>query len=403
MAHEEEHLEEGTERDEFAPSQTPRQSQIIDVSSVERNVSNVTGDFKERIATYALDSPDSVRSLDATLTPVPEVRIPQSSPSQRRQQRPELQDEEINSDESDVEEQPVRQTTRNFKRTITSIITPSQMEAIIGPSKRGRLDETFATPQRRIVQTTLRDHFLRKADDEEVSGRGRDIGDLGLLSPEQVSSILAKVGTNDTNEDLDEMIPDDEEDAQLEVEQEDTMTKEGDSVENVEDEPDVETEVPIPRVETPRKSERNLFKSRQKNAVHNLHLPTTISLQTIKHQHQNLHQNLRKAYHPLSHKGKISTRKEYTESNEKAEERLSLTVSKEDFSRMRIVGQFNLGFIIAVRERQDDGVEDVFIIDQHASDEKYNFEKLQAETVMQVQTLTRSFLSPSKKQRLMCK
>ena len=57
---------------------------------------------------------------------------------------------------------------------------------------------------------------------------------------------------------------------------------------------------------------------------------------------------------------------------------------------MRIVGQFNLGFIIAVRERQmDSDIEDVFIIDQHASDEKYNFERLQAETVMQVQNLAR--------------
>ena len=63
-------------------------------------------------------------------------------------------------------------------------------------------------------------------------------------------------------------------------------------------------------------------------------------------------------------------------------------MSKEDFSRMRIVGQFNLGFIIAVREREDE-IEDVFIIDQHASDEKYNFERLQAETVMQVQALAR--------------
>ena len=56
---------------------------------------------------------------------------------------------------------------------------------------------------------------------------------------------------------------------------------------------------------------------------------------------------------------------------------------------MRIVGQFNLGFIIAVREREEDEIEDVFIIDQHASDEKFNFERLQAETVMQVQALAR--------------
>jgi DNA mismatch repair ATPase MutL len=34
---------------------------------------------------------------------------------------------------------------------------------------------------------------------------------------------------------------------------------------------------------------------------------------------------------------------------ETAEDKLSLTVSKNDFAQMRIIGQFNLGFIIAVR------------------------------------------------------
>lgn len=88
-----------------------------------------------------------------------------------------------------------------------------------------------------------------------------------------------------------------------------------------------------------------------------------------------------------------------------AEEKLSLKISKSDFSKMKIVGQFNLGFIIAVREasssssssssepsstqgattlKEDD---ELFIIDQHASDEKYNFERLQATTTVQSQRL----------------
>ena len=74
-----------------------------------------------------------------------------------------------------------------------------------------------------------------------------------------------------------------------------------------------------------------------------------------------------------------------------AEEKLSLKISKSDFGRMKIVGQFNLGFIIAVRlaaasgETDDD--DELFIIDQHATDEKYNFERLQAGTVVQSQRL----------------
>lgn len=75
-----------------------------------------------------------------------------------------------------------------------------------------------------------------------------------------------------------------------------------------------------------------------------------------------------------------------------AEDRLSLTVTKDDFAKMRIIGQFNLGFIIATRsspKKDPDGgnKDELFIIDQHASDEKFNFERLQAETVVQNQRL----------------
>ena len=87
-----------------------------------------------------------------------------------------------------------------------------------------------------------------------------------------------------------------------------------------------------------------------------------------------------------------------------AEEKLSLKITKSDFGKMRIVGQFNLGFILAVRgatlpktesesgeaptagSKQNDN-DELFIIDQHASDEKYNFERLQTSTVVQSQRL----------------
>lgn len=49
--------------------------------------------------------------------------------------------------------------------------------------------------------------------------------------------------------------------------------------------------------------------------------------------------------------------------------------------QMEIVGQFNRGFIVA---RLD---QDLFIVDQHASDEKYRFEKLQSETKLKTQKL----------------
>jgi DNA mismatch repair protein PMS2 len=70
------------------------------------------------------------------------------------------------------------------------------------------------------------------------------------------------------------------------------------------------------------------------------------------------------------------------------EERLSLTVTKPDFNAMRIIGQFNLGFIIVVRPpTATSPTPDLFIVDQHASDEKYNFERFSANTILVSQRL----------------
>lgn len=60
---------------------------------------------------------------------------------------------------------------------------------------------------------------------------------------------------------------------------------------------------------------------------------------------------------------------------------LSRSISKSDFARMQILGQFNRGFIITMLG------EDLYIVDQHASDEKYNFETLQATHRIQSQRL----------------
>uniref|UniRef100_A0AAQ4RYK2 PMS1 homolog 2, mismatch repair system component n=1 Tax=Gasterosteus aculeatus aculeatus TaxID=481459 RepID=A0AAQ4RYK2_GASAC len=67
--------------------------------------------------------------------------------------------------------------------------------------------------------------------------------------------------------------------------------------------------------------------------------------------------------------------------NQTAEAELSKEISKDMFKEMEIIGQFNLGFIIAKLNA------DLFMIDQHATDEKYNFEMLQQHTVLQGQKL----------------
>ncbi|KAH8275438.1 hypothetical protein KR026_007296, partial [Drosophila bipectinata] len=68
--------------------------------------------------------------------------------------------------------------------------------------------------------------------------------------------------------------------------------------------------------------------------------------------------------------------------NNNAEAELQREIGKEDFVRMDIIGQFNLGFIIVKLE------DDLFIMDQHATDEKYNFETLQRTTQLEYQRLT---------------
>jgi DNA mismatch repair ATPase MutL len=66
--------------------------------------------------------------------------------------------------------------------------------------------------------------------------------------------------------------------------------------------------------------------------------------------------------------------------NETGKEKISL--SKGDFSNMTILGQFNLGFILALDSRCN-----LWILDQHACDERANFEHLMATTVMHNQQL----------------
>ncbi|KAF9933383.1 Mismatch repair endonuclease pms2 [Linnemannia zychae] len=104
----------------------------------------------------------------------------------------------------------------------------------------------------------------------------------------------------------------------------------------------------------------------------------------------------------------------------KAQQSLSRVISKADFGKMKILGQFNKAFIVArldnyaSNEQNEDHAQqlqgerqdhlkstkskhrhrrkvlissDIFVIDQHASDEKYNFETLQAKTIFSTQRL----------------
>ncbi|KAJ3203481.1 Mismatch repair endonuclease pms2, partial [Dinochytrium kinnereticum] len=71
------------------------------------------------------------------------------------------------------------------------------------------------------------------------------------------------------------------------------------------------------------------------------------------------------------------------ETSDKAVEEFNKYIKKDDFKNMKILGQFNLGFIIARLEQ------DLFIIDQHASDEKFNYEHFTRTLQISTQPLIR--------------
>ncbi|CAF1271135.1 unnamed protein product [Rotaria sordida] len=70
--------------------------------------------------------------------------------------------------------------------------------------------------------------------------------------------------------------------------------------------------------------------------------------------------------------------------NEEAEDELRRQIDKTDFERMHIIGQFNRGFILVTLV---DHSSQLFIVDQHAADEIYNFHRLYEQTTVSRQPL----------------
>jgi DNA mismatch repair protein PMS2 len=75
--------------------------------------------------------------------------------------------------------------------------------------------------------------------------------------------------------------------------------------------------------------------------------------------------------------------------DENATAALARVLSRADFGLMDMVGQLNLGSIVArLRKAGGEGAtDDLFIVDQHGTDEKYNFEIVQAKTRLESQRL----------------
>ena len=74
------------------------------------------------------------------------------------------------------------------------------------------------------------------------------------------------------------------------------------------------------------------------------------------------------------------------ENDDKAVDALARVIEKQDFATIDVVGQFNLGFIVPRRRKliaiaggqidlAEAPMDDLFVVDQHAADEKYNLEQ----------------------------
>lgn len=78
---------------------------------------------------------------------------------------------------------------------------------------------------------------------------------------------------------------------------------------------------------------------------------------------------------------KVIEKQDLTQMGETNDSEQQLKLTKDMFPKMKVIGQFNLGFILTVIDSN------LFVIDQHASDEKYNFEDLTNNTIVQTQAL----------------
>ena len=70
---------------------------------------------------------------------------------------------------------------------------------------------------------------------------------------------------------------------------------------------------------------------------------------------------------------------------------LKRTFKKKNFTKLQIIGQFNLSFIVATLEGSARG--DLFILDQHAIDERNNLEKFNKTIKIDTQFLMKPILS----------
>ncbi|KAK5175507.1 ATP-binding mismatch repair protein [Saxophila tyrrhenica] len=266
------------------------------------------------------------------------------------------------------------------------------LRSFAAPGSQLHLDSSaMPPPQRRTAQST-------QASDDDEDGQDKDETSANADAARKASVGLAKIDTINsdipTSDPLDALLPspaDEDEHDEDYVDEEEKKIREDEKIARLIQEAEIAAAQP---------SEDNLRRasqvlknggSRKESTLHLAQYMRT-SIDDIREQVQRSQANMRsglleadRSANGNEHgiiKGEID--------DAEAETKLSLSVSKTDFERMQIIGQFNLGFILAVRPSSTEEDEDqLFIIDQHAADEKYNYERLQRTVTLQNQRLVR--------------
>lgn len=260
----------------------------------------------------------------------------------------------------------------------------------------------FAAPGSQLEDETVDGSDIppevqRAADDEESNGASDD-SDEAMSDGEQAApadrAAPAHVPQEESSDPLDQLLPapadDDDEldDNELDedyIDEDEKRMREDERVarliQKAEEAAVRPTEANLKRASRALRGGNN-----RKDSTLQLSLPISTSLEQIRRQASALATDTCDVVCSDAHGAPIG---DELDSNQ-AETKLSLTVTKSDFANMHVVGQFNLGFILALRPPASEHDQaELFIIDQHAADEKYNYERLQRTVTLESQRLVR--------------
>lgn len=289
---------------------------------------------------------------------------------------------------------PTPRTSRR-STTTTTLFDLDSFPLPQKPDLNDPVEITLASQGRKeyvnLNHTPTRSKSSKKKSIKSSSSTPKSLEDFGRVLKYVQGETEVPAGSDDESVTDGSMAdaPAEEEKAEEERAEEEKVTEEKESEEDQEEEM-LTDEKPIISSTPASLSQRS--QATYRHRTHNLDLPVKVSFKNIQRGAKQINELKTKHAESLNETKKSKALSDITVSNiagdeELTEGMLNLSIHKHDFLKMELVGQFNLGFILVTKLNESTGQKDLFIVDQHASDEIYNFERLQNETVIQNQPL----------------